>query len=172
MEKVKFKKQVFSRTGGVTKGMSLVTTYHSLLKIVRIFLQKHLYPLRMDKEVKQVFLVAPIVSFKSAQKPSSYFVRAKLYPLQRTVAPFRCNKHQCEVRINVIDTDTFTNIATGESFTTNHKFYCDDKCLIYLLTCNQCRKQHVRQTVDSFRFKWNNYKRNCHKHAKDESVKQ
>ena len=52
MEKVKFKKQVFSRTGGVTKGMSLVTTYHSLLKIVCIFLQKHLYPLRMDKEVK------------------------------------------------------------------------------------------------------------------------
>ena len=39
----------------------------------------------MDKEVKKVFPVAPKVIFKSAQKRSSYLVRAKLYPLQRTV---------------------------------------------------------------------------------------
>ena len=39
-------------------------------------------------------------------------------------------------------------------------------------TCNQCRKQYVGQTVDSFRFKWNNYKCNCYKHAEGESVKQ
>ena len=44
--------------------------------------------------------------------------------------------------------------------------------MIYLLTCNQRRKRHVGQTVDSFRFRWNNYKCNCHKHAKGESVKQ
>ena len=44
--------------------------------------------------------------------------------------------------------------------------------MIYLLTCNQWRKQYVGQTVDSFRFRWNNYKYNCHKHAKGESVKQ
>ena len=44
--------------------------------------------------------------------------------------------------------------------------------MIYLLTCNQCRKQYVGQTVDRFRFRWNNYKCNCHKHAKSESVKQ
>ena len=44
--------------------------------------------------------------------------------------------------------------------------------MIYLLTCNQCRKQYVGQTVDSFRFRWNNYRCNCHKHAKGESVKQ
>ena len=43
---------------------------------------------------------------------------------------------------------------------------------MYLLTCNQCRKQYVGQTVDSFRFRWNNYKCNCHQHAKGELVKQ
>ena len=31
---------------------------------------------------------------------------------------------------------------------------------------------NVEQTVDSFRFRWNNYKCNFHKHAKGESVKQ
>ena len=64
------------------------------------------------------------------------------------------------------------NIYTGESFKINHKFNCDDRCLIDLLTCNQCRKQYVGQTVDSFRFRWNNCKCECHKHAKVESVKQ
>ena len=54
----------------------------------------------------------------------------------------------------------------------NHKFNCDDRCLIYLLTCNQWRKQYVGQTVDSFRFRWNSYRCNCYEHAKGESVKQ
>ena len=128
-----------------------------------------MYPL--DKEIKKVFPVAPIVSFKSAQKLSSYLVRAKLYPLERTVGSFKCNKHQCEVCINVIETDIFTSTATGESFKINHKFNCDDKCLIYLLTFNQCRKQYVRQTAGSFRFRWKSYKCNCHKHANGQSVK-
>ena len=43
----------------------------------------------MDKEVKKVFSVAPIVSFKSTWKLSSYLVRAKLYPLQGTVGSLK-----------------------------------------------------------------------------------
>ena len=39
-----------------------------------------------------------------------------------------------------------------------------DKCLVYPLTCNCCKKQHVGQTVDKFRFRWNNCKSNCRKH--------
>ena len=66
MEKVKFKKQVFSKRGAVVKRVPLVITYHSLLKSVGTILYKHLYLLHMDKEVKKVFPVAPIVSFKTA----------------------------------------------------------------------------------------------------------
>ena len=147
-------------------------TNHSLLKSVGTILYKHLYLLHMDKEVKKVFPVAPIASFKSARKLSSYIVRAKLYPLQRTVGSFKCNQPWCEVCINVIETDTFTSTATGESFKINHKFNCDHKCLIYLLACNQCRKLDVGQTVERFCFRWKNYKCNCRNHAKGESVKQ
>ena len=57
----------------------------------------------MGKKVKNFFHVAPIVSFKSARKLSSYLVRAKLYPLQRTVGSFERNKPRCEVCINVIE---------------------------------------------------------------------
>ena len=66
MENVKFKTQVFSRIGGAKKSVPLVITYHSLLKSVGTVLYKHLYLLHMDKEVKKVFPVALIVSFKIA----------------------------------------------------------------------------------------------------------
>ena len=41
--------------------------------------------------------------------------------------------------------------------------------MVYLLTCNCCKKQYVGQTVDEFRFRWNNYKSNCRKHQRGET---
>ena len=58
--------------------------WYSIILYSSTILYKHLHLLHMDKEVKKVFPVTPIVSFKSAQKLSSYLVRAKINPLQRT----------------------------------------------------------------------------------------
>ena len=55
MEKAKFKKQVFSRRGGATKGVPLVTTYHPLLKSVGTILYKHLW----IKKLKRFSLLHP-----------------------------------------------------------------------------------------------------------------
>ena len=49
------------------------------------------------------------------------------------------------------------------SYEINHSFGCNEKYLIYLLTCNCCQKQYVGQTVDIFRNRWNNYKDNARK---------
>ena len=172
MDKVKFKRQRSARKEGITKGVPLVITYHPLLKSVGNIIRNHLYILYMDKEVKKVFSPAPMVSFKSARKLSSYLVRAKLYPLNRSVGSFKCKKTRCEVCINVIETDTFTSAVTGETFKINHRFDCDEKCLVYLLACNRCGKQDTGQTVDNFRFRWNNYKCCSRKHTEGKSVKQ
>ena len=51
-------------------------------------------------------------------------------------------------------------ILTGESFKINHELNCDDRCIIYLLTCKQCQKQYTGETTDDFRYRWNNYKSN------------
>ena len=40
-----------------------------------------------------------------------------------------------------------------------------EKCLIYLITCNKCRKQYLGQTVDTFRYRQKNYRYNSRKHA-------
>ena len=107
-----------------------------------------------------MFYPGPMVSFRSARKVSSYLVRAKVYPLERTVGSFKCKKSRCQVCLNVNETDTFTSTVTKKTYKINHKFDCSDKCLIYLLTCKKCLIQYVGKTVDEFRYRWNNYKSN------------
>ena len=112
----------------------------------------------MDEEVKRVFTPGPMVSFRSSRKLSSYLVRAKLYPTERVVGSFKCNKPRCLVCENVTETNIFTSIVTGRTYKINHKFDCDKNCLVYLLTCKQCGTQYVGKTVADFLYRWNNHK--------------
>ena len=91
----------------------------------------------MNTEVKQLFLDCPMVSFRSARKISSYLVSAKLYPLIKDVGSTKCGKTKCDVCMNVNETDTFRSNVTKESYKINHKLNCDDKCLVYLLSCKK-----------------------------------
>ena len=59
-------------------------------------------------------------------------MRAKLYPLGRTVDSKQRKKRRCKVCNNVTKTDTFSSTATDETFQINHKLNYDIKCLIYL----------------------------------------
>lgn len=109
-----------------------------------------------------------MVSFKSARKLNSYLVRAKLYPLDRNVGSVECGKTRCEVFQYVTDTKSFNSTVTGESFKIYHNLNCDDKCLIYLMTCKRCKKQYTGQTTDNFWFRWNNYTANARKFERGE----
>ena len=71
----------------------------------------------------------------------------------------RC--HTCD---NLKETERFTNTITGKTFKINHKLNCNDKFLLYLLTCNVCLKQYVGQTVKEFRNRSNNYNNNGRKY--------
>ena len=71
-------------------------------------------------DVKRVFKPKPVVSFRSSWKISSYLVRAKLYPTERTVGSFRCGSKHCEVCKYITETDTFTSSVTGETYKINH----------------------------------------------------
>ena len=44
----------------------------------------------MNKDVKCVFTLAPMISFRSTRKLNSFLVTAKLYPLERTVRSVQC----------------------------------------------------------------------------------
>ena len=120
----------------------------------------------MNDTVEDTFTPRPIVSFRTSQKLSSYLVRAKLYPLERTVGSRKCSKKRCKVCENFQNSDTFRSSATSETFKINHRLTCDDKCLVYLFTCKTCSKQYTGETTDQF--KWNNYKSNDRKFKRGE----
>ena len=141
--KVKFSGQrVFHRTK-VEKGVPLVVTYHPLLKTIGKIIHDNLYLLYMNEELKHLFTPGPMVSFRSSRKISSYLVRAKLYPVEKSIGCFNCKRSRCQICTYVTETDSFTSTVTRETCKINHKFDCREKCLIYLLTCNKCRKQYV-----------------------------
>ena len=104
------------------------------------------------------FTPKPMTSCRSSRKTSSYLVRAKLYPINRTAGFYNCGSKRCEVCKYITETNTFTSTVTGEIFKTNQGFDCNDKCLVFLMTCNKCKKEYTGQTVDHLRSRWNNYK--------------
>ena len=77
-----------------------------------------------------------MITFCSARKLSIDLVRAKSYPLKRTVGSCKCYGKQCEVCDNVTETSTFTGTVTQNTYKINHQFNCSKKCLIYLHTIN------------------------------------
>ena len=113
-----------------------------------------------------------MVLFRGARKLGCYLVRAKFYPLERSVGSFKCNGKRCQVCLNVTETKTFSSTVTKKKYKINHKFNCNDKCQIYLITHNKCILQYVGKTVNEFRLRWNNYKINNRNFLKGQTCMQ
>ena len=126
----------------------------------------------MNEEGKNLFLPEPMVSFRRARKLGSYDQKAKSYSLHRKVGSGKCVKSWCEICDNMTDTDTFTSTVIGESFKINHQLNYDERCVTYLLTCKRCQKQYTGETMNDFRYRWNNYKSNSRKFDGKESCMQ
>ena len=73
---------------------------------------------------------------------------------------------------NIEETEIFSSTVTGETYKSNHHLCCNGKCLIYLLTCNDCGKQYSGEKVDKFRSWWNNYKDSDRAFLRGEAIKQ
>ena len=80
-------------------------------------------------------------------------------------------KH-CPVYMNVNAAPAFTHLVTHETCKINHQLHRYEKFLIYLITCNQCLRQYMDQTIDSLRLKWNNYQKINRKFYRSEAFMQ
>ena len=89
----------------------------------------------MDEETKKAFCPGFIGFISGCQKVRYYLVRAKVYPLDRRLGSFWYDKCGCHVCLNYSEVDTFVSIVTKQTYKTDHKFNCRDKCLIHLLSC-------------------------------------
>ena len=88
-------------------------------------------------KLKKHLLLAPW--FWGTRKLSSYLVSAKLYPLERSAGSFKYNCRRYEVYIDVSESNTFSRSVGKKVYVRNHSFNYNDKCIIYLLTCNKCK---------------------------------
>ena len=166
IDKVKFSNIDRKSCSKTQEGIPLVKTYHPLLKSLSSIVNDYIYLLHMDQVVKITFTPQPMVW--RAHKLSSYVVRSKLYPKERQVGLSKRNSKRCESCTNVLETDTFTNSNDQTTYKVNHKFICNEKCLVYFITSNKCLKQYVGQTLDMFRSRWNNYEDNSRKFDRGE----
>ena len=137
MGKVPFNKENSNTKQSKSKRVTFVVTYHSTLKSFQSLINKHLNILYHNENSKEVFMPGPMVTFRSSRKLGNYLVRVKLYPLERVAGSCRCHDKPCAVCLIVNETSTFTSSVTHETYKINHKFDCNSKCLIYLLTCKQ-----------------------------------
>ena len=145
-------------------GVPFVVTYHPKVKKLGKLLKDLLPFLYSDEEVEKAFSPPTMVSYRSARKIiKDYIVRSKLYPLERNVGCGGCGNGKCQVCKNIKVTDTFDSFTTKKSYKINHKFDCNDKCLIYLFSCRTCRTQYAGNTTDRFRYSWDNYKMEARK---------
>ena len=71
-------------------GIPIVTTYHPRLKDLSSLVKRNLQYLYPDQEVKEVFIPAPYVSFRSTRNLKSFLVRSKVYPLERKIGSEKC----------------------------------------------------------------------------------
>ena len=144
-------------------GVPLVLTYNPNFNNLSFLIRKNLQFLYADPETKRVFTPAPFVSFRSARNLKSFLVRSKVYPLERKVGSAKCNGKRYQVCLNINETDTFEYFQTKQKDKINLHLNCNDKCLIYLLSCKVCGLQYVGSTADEFRLRWNNCKENNRK---------
>ena len=68
----------------------------------------------------------------------------------------------------VFETDTFTCSNDQTTCKINHKFECNEKCLVNVITCNKFLKEFIGQTEDMIRSRWNYYKVNSRKFDRGE----
>ena len=87
----------------------------------------------MNEELEHLFTPGSMVSFRSSKNISSYLVRDKLYPVERSVGSFNCKRPRCQICTYVTEIDSFTSTVTGETYKINDKFDCMEKCLIISL---------------------------------------
>ena len=70
-----------------------------------------------------------MTSFPSAREFSSYFVRAKLYSLERCPGSLKCESGRCQFFLNVTETETFTSAASNQTYKINPQVNCNESSL-------------------------------------------
>ena len=112
-----------------------------------------------DTEHQKVFPKVPFVGFRNVKSLNDHLVRASVPILNQTLGSEPCGKRNCQVYQFVVNTDTFSPVATDETFKINKgPLNCNSKKFVYLSECKKCKNPYVGKALTKFHMRLNNYK--------------
>ena len=119
-------------------------TYYPVFQNTKTILEELQILLAPDKEHQKVFPNVPIVGFRNGKSLKESLVRASLPILNQTLGSGPCGKRNCQVCYFIVDTGTFSPIATDETFKINKgPLNCNLKKVIYLSECKKCKIPYI-----------------------------
>ena len=170
-KKVKFPYVENKYNNNKEKGIPFVVAFQPLLKPLGSILNENYYLLQMNDEVKKLFSLCD-PWFLSVEQGNSlaYLCRLNCSPWKERLV------HVNAIRMGVRCVKAFLKQiplhVVMMVLLIKNKFDCNKKCLVYLITCKKCLKQYIRQTVDTLRSCWNNYKDNARKYERGQHCMQ
>lgn len=115
-------------------GMKLSKEYRNLLKQDEFFNKFNL-----------------VTAYKNDLNLKQLLVRSRL-PSDKMGAFRGCGNQKCKTcKIYAHDTDIFQSSTTGSKFSIASDLTCSSSNIVYLITCNKCKKQYVGETGRTLR---------------------
>ena len=79
-------------------------------------------------------------------------------PLLTPVKPNKCHHPRCATCQHFNTQNHFSSTTTRKTFRIRHPFTCNSHNIIYLITCNKCKKQYVGSTHNSLKERFNHHR--------------
>ena len=72
----------------------------------------------------------------------------------------KCKHPRCTTCQHLLCSRFFSSSKTGKSHTIRHSFSSKSRCVIYLITCEKCKKQYVGLTTQELHVRVNHHRSN------------
>ena len=150
-----------------SKGVNLVIDYHPALRCLYGVFKELQSLVNFSAVLSKIIPKEPMICYRRPKNLKDHLVRAKLHRMDEVVVGmFKCEGKRCKVCDSVVVGNTFKSSASGRIFYINHRFNCNSSGVVYLITCKNCEKQYVGNTVTPFRKRFNNHKSSLNRFGK------
>ena len=135
----------------------LINTFNPTNPLTMGIIRKHWHLLQLS-DTPTVFNNTPVQGYRKGLNMKDKLIKAKFTlepPTPITIPRERypiCRKFPCKICMDMIKTKSFYSHSTQRRYKTNltDKPNCQISNLIYLITCNICKKQYVGETKRTF----------------------
>ena len=112
-----------------------------------------------DEQHSKVFTEIPRIGFKNGKILKDHLVKSVLPKIDAAYnsGPCRGKRPPCDLCKLMKKTLTFKKRNSDEIYHIHKPFNCNSKNKVYLIECNQCRKQYAVTSKTKFRYRDNNF---------------